>query len=57
MGEESKVKKFMSALSNVNLRSLIKDINDKGIKKEDIVSFFNNDGVYFLIYYKTVWES
>jgi hypothetical protein len=57
MGEESKVKKFMSALSNVNLKSLIKDVNNEGIKKEDIVAFFNNDGVYFLIYYKTVWES
>lgn len=57
MGEESEVKKFMSALSNVNLKTLIKDVNNEGIKKEDIVSFFNNDGVYFLIYYKTVWES
>lgn len=44
-------KEIMNAISSSSLRSLIKAINDEGIKKEDIVTLTKDGEEYVLIYY------
>lgn len=44
--------RFLTALSAVTLRGLIKEANVKGIRREDIVTIMKENEAFFLLYYK-----
>lgn len=41
----------MRVLQATSLRSLVEQVNDKGIIKEDIVYIHKSEGTFFLLYY------
>lgn len=41
----------MTALYGNNIREIVYKANDRGIKKEDIVSLMKEDGQFILVYY------
>ena len=47
-----KKNKNMVAIYDFNLRNLIKNANELGIQKDDIVSFVKDHDSYVLIYYE-----
>lgn len=49
MEEEKKVK-VMDTLYGDTVRSIVRQINDRGLKKEDIVTLVKEDGIFILIY-------
>lgn len=43
--------KVMMALTSVTVRGIVNAVNDRGIKKEDIVSLLKEKEQFVLIYY------
>ena len=48
----SEVYRVMTALISNTIRGIIKTANEKGIKKEDIVSLLKENGQFILIYFR-----
>lgn len=48
----SEVSQVMTALISNTIRGIIKTANEKGIKKEDIVSLLRENGQFILIYFR-----
>ena len=46
------VQKIMTVFVATTIREIVKSVNEEGIKKEDIVSLFKDNGQFILIYYK-----
>lgn len=46
------VQKTMTVFVATTIREIVKSVNEEGIKKEDIVSLFKDNGQFILIYYK-----
>lgn len=49
MGEN---KQTMTVLIDTTIRGIVDAVNELGIKKSDIVSFFKDSGSFVLVYYK-----
>lgn len=52
ISETSIVQKIMTVFVATTIREIVKSVNEEGIKKEDIVSLFKDNGQFILIYYK-----
>ena len=50
--DNTEVIQVMTAIYNTTLRGIVKDANDEGIKKEDIVSLLKENGQFVLVYFK-----
>lgn len=50
--ETTVVQKIMTVFVATTIREIVKSVNEEGIKKEDIVSLFKDNGQFILIYYK-----
>lgn len=44
--------KIATVLVSNTIRGIIKDINEQGINKEDIISLLRENGQFILIYFK-----
>lgn len=49
---DSEIHQVMTALYNTTLRGIVKDANEEGIKREDVVSLLKENGQFVLIYFK-----
>lgn len=52
ISETNVVQKIMTVFVTTTIREIVKSVNEEGIKKEDIVSLFKDNGQFILIYYK-----
>ena len=52
ISETNVVQKIMTVFVATTIREIVKIVNEEGIKKEDIVSLFKDNGQFILIYYK-----
>lgn len=52
ISETNVVQKIMTVFVATTIREIVKSVNEEGIKKEDIVSLFKDNGQFILIYYK-----
>ena len=52
ISETTVVQKIMTVFVATTIREIVKSVNEEGIKKEDIVSLFKDNGQFILIYYK-----
>ena len=52
ISETNVVQKIMTVFVATTIREIVKNVNEEGIKKEDIVSLFKDNGQFILIYYK-----
>lgn len=43
---------YLSVLQAHSLRELVDQANDQGVLKEDIVNVLQDEGTWFLLYYK-----
>lgn len=43
----------MTALYGNNIREIVYKANDRGIKKEDVISLMKEDGQFILVYYSS----
>lgn len=48
----SEVHQVMTALTDTTIRGIIRLANEKGIKREDIISLLKENGQFVLIYFK-----
>ena len=48
----SEVHQIMTALTDTTLRGIVRSANEEGIKREDIVSLFKENGQFVLIYFR-----
>lgn len=48
----SEVHQVMTALTNTTIRGIVRSANEKGIKREDIVSLLKENGQFVLIYFR-----
>ena len=48
----SEVHQIMTALTDTTLRGIVRSANEKGIKREDIVSLLKENGQFVLIYFR-----
>ena len=46
------VQKIMTVFVATTIREIVKSVNEGGIKKDDIVSLYKDNGQFILIYYK-----
>lgn len=49
---DSEVHQVMTALTDTTIRGIIRLANEKGIKREDIISLLKENGQFVLIYFK-----
>lgn len=49
---DSEIHQVMTALYNTTLRGIVKDANEEGIKREDVVTLLKENGQFVLIYFK-----
>jgi hypothetical protein len=42
----------MTALYSTTLRGIVKDANEEGVKREDVVTLLKENGQFVLIYFK-----
>lgn len=49
---DSEIHQVMTALYNTTLRGIVKDANEEGVKREDIVTLLKENGQFVLIYFK-----
>lgn len=48
----SEAHQVMTALTDTTTRGIVRSANEKGIKREDIVSLLKEDGQFVLIYFR-----
>lgn len=48
----SKVHQIMAALTDTTIRGIVRSANEKGIKRENIVSLLKENGQFVLIYFR-----
>ena len=48
----SEVHQIMTALIDTTIRGIVRAANEKGIKREDIVSLLKENGQFVLIYFR-----
>ena len=48
----SEVHQIMTALTDTTLRGIVRSANEKGIRREDIVSLLKENGQFVLIYFR-----
>ena len=48
----SEVHQIMTALTDTTLRGIVRSANEKGIKRENIVSLLKENGQFVLIYFR-----
>lgn len=46
------IHQVMTALYNTTLRGIVKDANEEGVKREDVVTLLKENGQFVLIYFK-----
>jgi uncharacterized protein YjgD (DUF1641 family) len=49
---DSEIHQVMTALYNTTLRGIVKDANEEGVKREDVVTLLKENGQFVLIYFK-----
>lgn len=49
---DSEVHQVMTALTDTTIRGIVRSTNEKGVKREDIVSLLRENGQFVLIYFK-----
>jgi hypothetical protein len=49
---DSEIHQVMTALYNTTLRGIVKDANEEGVKREDVVALLKENGQFVLIYFK-----
>ena len=49
---DSEVHQVMDAMTNDTIRGIVRLANEKGIKREDIVSLLKENGQFVLIYFR-----
>ena len=49
---DSETHQVMTALYNTTLRGIVKDANEEGVKREDVVTLLKENGQFVLIYLK-----
>ena len=49
---DSEIHQVMTALYNTTLRGIVKDANEEGVKREDIITLLKENGQFVLIYFK-----
>ena len=49
---DSEINQVMTALYNTTLRGIVKNANEEGVKREDVVTLLKENGQFVLIYFK-----
>lgn len=49
---DSEIHQVMTALYSTTLRGIVKDANEEGVKREDVVTLLKENGQFVLIYFK-----
>lgn len=49
---DSEIHQVMTALYNTTLRGIVKDANEEGVKREDVITLLKENGQFVLIYFK-----
>lgn len=52
MTETTYYKKELAVIQSSSLRELVERVNSLGIQREDLVTVFEKDETFFLLYYK-----